>query len=618
MYRFLFLLAVGCTLVVATEESELCSAVIQTDYEQVMKIVLEGATAQDINAVCNTAGETPLMLASQGRHRDIAELLIVQGRADVNRQSTESHETALMIASNRGNLGIVNLLLKNGKANVNLQKKSGATALMLATFAGYADIVKVLLTGGANANMQESAGNSAILLASMRGYLNVIQVLISEGRADETIPNRDGQTAVQMAVKGGHMPTVKYLLERQPQQEGHHLLREAILGGFLDICELLLTQYNADGASAMTPMDRTPLQLASEEGDLDIVNLLLVHGHLTGTDMNKQNTRMGYSALHIACEKGHDAVVHRLLQEPVLDVDIQSRDGTTALMLAAARGSLNQVVSLVSTRGANVNLQKTTSARMALHFASAEGHERVVYFLVNGGTVQDINARELKGWTALSFASFYGHTSTVKTLLEGGRGDIDVNQLTGDDFSNLLLATMGGHVETVRLLLNHGALPNVQREVDGFNPLIRACQRRNMAIVELLLSVPDIAVNMREQDGWTALMFASHTGEEGIVLALLAMDGIDVDVTSHKEGMTAVMFACQQKHTTVLQHLIETGDADVLITSKGGYDAEVFCSHANNTPSILTLIQSRAAEATEKKVGKWGKYKSQSNQGEEL
>ena len=92
--------------------------------------------------ICNANGVTTLMLASYLGQLAIAQLVLAQ-KANPN----------LVTASNKDfNLG---RLLSH--------KNKGATALMLAAFAGKFDIVCALLKAGAHVNIQDSDGQTALV-----------------------------------------------------------------------------------------------------------------------------------------------------------------------------------------------------------------------------------------------------------------------------------------------------------------------------------------------------------------------------------------------------------------------------------------------------------------------
>jgi len=72
--------------------------------------------------------------------------------------------------------------------------------------------------------------------------------------------------------------------------------------------------------------------------------------------------------------------------------------------------------------------------------------------------VVDINARNRHGMTALMKAAFFGHEPVVRVLLEHGA---DPNLMRNDSFTALALAAFFGHVETVKTLIEFGARTEV-------------------------------------------------------------------------------------------------------------------------------------------------------------
>lgn len=68
--------------------------------------------------------------------------------------------------------------------------------------------------------------------------------------------------------------------------------------------------------------------------------------------------------------------------------------------------------------------------------------------------VDDVNARNRHGMTALMKAAFYGHEPIVRALLQHGA---DPNLTRNDQFTALALAAFFGHGETVKTLIEHGA-----------------------------------------------------------------------------------------------------------------------------------------------------------------
>jgi hypothetical protein len=70
----------------------------------------------------------------------------------------------IMMASYWGHGDIIKVLVEAG-GDVNAQTRDGITALMLASYMGFKDVVKVLVDHGADVNLKDHKGNSALMYA---------------------------------------------------------------------------------------------------------------------------------------------------------------------------------------------------------------------------------------------------------------------------------------------------------------------------------------------------------------------------------------------------------------------------------------------------------------------
>ena len=69
--------------------------------------------------------------------------------------------TALILASQNGNAEIVKLLLEKG-SDINLQRSDGFSALMAAVKDGHADVAKLLLEKGADPRLKDIMGKTVV------------------------------------------------------------------------------------------------------------------------------------------------------------------------------------------------------------------------------------------------------------------------------------------------------------------------------------------------------------------------------------------------------------------------------------------------------------------------
>lgn len=149
-----------------------------------------------------------------------------------------------------------------------------------------------------------------------------------------------------------------------------------------------------------------------------------------------------------------------------------------------------------------------------------------------------------------------GHIDNVQKELDAG---IQVNGKDSLDQTALLAAVSHNEFEEVKLLLAHGADPNL----------------------------PDNA-------GWTPLHYAAWFGSGVSVLDLLREHGATVDARNDR-GITPLYFASVAGHTVQVKYLLEQG-ADRSIASKSGY-TPLRAAQTKGLDGIVALLDPDAAKA---------------------
>ncbi|WP_265045438.1 MULTISPECIES: ankyrin repeat domain-containing protein [unclassified Wolbachia] len=212
----------------------------------------------------------------------------------------------------------------------------------------------------------------------------------------------------------------------------------------------------------------TPLHLACENGQTEVVNLLLKREDIDVNAISKD----GYTPLHLATEKGYIEIVKTLI-EAGANVDAIDRDGRTSLHLAIQYGCKETVKTLIGA-GANVNaLDK--DKRTPLHIATQFCRKEIVKILVEARA--NVNAADKYGCTPLHFAE---DAETVKTLIGAGA---NVNALDKDKRTPLHNAK---NEETAKALIGAGAKVNAV-DKDKCTPLHMAARRGCKEVIETLI-----------------------------------------------------------------------------------------------------------------------------------
>ena len=241
--------------------------------------------------------ETPLAIAADFGHLDIVKLLYEHG-ADINKITSEFF-CALKFASCRGNLSIVKYLLENGaNPNLEIQEKEHPTQgidyqdhmfltpIFSAAQEGHVDVVQELLNFGANPNHfcydsgWEISNGSPLYVASRLGHNVIVQTLLKHG-AEVNLKSDKNKTALQIAIENSHLEVIVMLLENGAiVDEGEDLgkneiIHKAVAKENLEALNILLK--NGATVNGLDSEERTPLHIATDIGNVTIVEKLLEH-----------------------------------------------------------------------------------------------------------------------------------------------------------------------------------------------------------------------------------------------------------------------------------------------------------------------------------------------------
>ena len=150
--------------------------------------------------------------------------------------------------------------------------------------------------------------------------------------------------------------------------------------------------------------------------------------------------------------------------------------------------------------------------------------------------------------TALYYAAFCGFSELAKWLVETHAEN--VNAKCHNSGTPLQVASQKGHVDAVRVLLDHGAHVNVQGQADWM-ALHHASCKGNLEVVQLLLE-HEATLNARTVLDSTPVSLASEFGHLEVVRLLLSY-GADV------LGGTPFHRATTNGHHDIAQLLLEHG-----------------------------------------------------------
>ena len=295
---------------------------------------------------------------------------LIAGGVDPNQPvSPNSDASALMVASATGKTDIARILIANG-ANINFRSSDGNSALKSAIRTGSIDIVKILLpkTKDKDADIAETIngdyGQGQTLLMTLLKHKyktkemrkEMIQFALAHGAKIEP-QNKNGFTALIFAITTGDNEIVNLLIKHGADLEvkntvGYNALMVALVteGVNMDIVNTLIEKGAKLDAVDFTLRDRsgnTLLANAARSERPGKIKFILK----SGAQINATN-KLGYTPLMIAAEQGNINVVKLLLAHDA-DVQIKARDGQNAYRASVAGKNFN-ITQILEKKGAHL------------------------------------------------------------------------------------------------------------------------------------------------------------------------------------------------------------------------------------------------------------------------
>jgi ankyrin len=409
-------------------------------------------------------------------------------------------------------------LLIGAGASATLTNRYGLTPLAIAAANGNAAMIGVLLDAGADPNAFDAAGETPLMSAARVGKADAVALLLDRGATVDLADNTYQQTALMVAVRENRPDVVKLLLSRGANVNAKTRVGRApswvlpnSVPGFGHGIGIVRGGLPDRGSRPPIPGGMTPLQYAARDGRLETVRILLDAGAgINDTDAN------AITPLIAAITNNHPDVARFLIER---GADIKTTDwyGRTPLWAAVETRNMDvdnatfensierapylELIQLLLERGANPNVRTKESPPIRRDFLRVTG--------------------------TLAWVDFTGQTP-------------------------FLAAALAGDVTVMKLLLKHGADPNIPT-FGGTTPLMAAAgvnwviyqtfdegQQALLDAVKLCVEL-GMDVNATNSMGLTAVHGAANRGSDEI-LKFLVSQGATLDVKD-KEGRTPLVWA---------------------------------------------------------------------------
>lgn len=357
-------------------------------------------------------GTTALHRAVIADRSEMVELLL--GAGANSRVANSQMDTPLHLAVASGSVAIARSLLNSG-ADPAVEDAAGWSAADLARRSADPELLAAFrIKGQAMAAGSREVDDPEVLQrrlsdAALRGNLAAVDELLEQPSFDPAWPALNG-LLIRLADDGSVAVLERLVAAGVPagrsDERGRTALHAGSSAGCSGCVHLLVKSGSAlDGRDGL---GRTPLVLAARAGSRETAEILLDAGADSGAvDQNGRNP------LWWALKSGNvDAALVLLTRGVPLAAD---SEGVHPLHLAASADLPNAVEALMGKVPVD---EPTRDGNSALLLAAGTGAEQSVrVLLANGGA---IGFRNPQGDTALIIATRAGHLETARALLEAG------------------------------------------------------------------------------------------------------------------------------------------------------------------------------------------------------
>uniref|UniRef100_A0A674EI22 Transient receptor potential cation channel, subfamily A, member 1a n=1 Tax=Salmo trutta TaxID=8032 RepID=A0A674EI22_SALTR len=495
---------------------------------------------EELNA-SDEEGNTPLHWAVKGTQRESCACLLDLG-ADSNILNLRLM-SPLHLAVSLGHNPLVELLLSHSNTDANLMGDQGNTPVMLACSVDNHEAVRLLFKYGARLCQQNKPGHYPIHAAAFAGAKKSMLVVLQKGeemglstKTHINYVDKSFSTPLHLAIHGGNLEAIKLCIEQgakidQQQCDNSTALHFACIQGASEAVKLMLSAYDRvcdvinipDGAS------QTPLHKATIFDHVGLAEYLISKG----ADINS-----------IDC-KGH-----------------------TPLLLATSCSAW-KTVGLLLTHGANLKIKDKYDCNF-LHLAilQPKGLKNLPPEVLQCSNVRELlGAEDNEGCTPLHYACRLGIPESVTNML---RLNVSVDQKSKQKKSALHFAAEYGRINTCHRLLEWMTCTRLLNEGDerGMTPLHLASRGGHIKVLELLLRKG--ALFHSDSKGWTCLHHAAAEGYTQTMIILLESNIKLLDKTDEDRN-TALHLAAREGHAAAVTLLLGRGAQMMLNKSDASF-----------------------------------------------
>ncbi|WVZ69505.1 hypothetical protein U9M48_018279 [Paspalum notatum var. saurae] len=328
-------------------------------------------------------GNTCLHIASALGHLEFCKQVLELNQSLLTAVNADN-ETPLVIAVKNGHASLASVLLgfcrgHQERRDAVLQKdQNGCNALHHAIRGGHRGLALELIAADPGLSRDVNK-ESPMFIAAVKNFEDVVGKLLEISDSSHGGPS--GQNALHAAVGKGNPDIVRSImmarpwLAREENGDKDSPMRKAVCEGKIDIVAVLLQHDRSLGyliASNNSPL----LNYAAAYGHVGVARELLKH-----CPDAPYCSKSGFSCLHAAAWNGRTEFVQFVLGSKHLQqvINMQEKDGRTALHLAAEKRNSRLISALLLHQGIDITLlnNKGKTARQVLAAATKDNADSI-------------------------------------------------------------------------------------------------------------------------------------------------------------------------------------------------------------------------------------------------
>ncbi|XP_060717359.1 transient receptor potential cation channel subfamily A member 1b [Tachysurus vachellii] len=492
----------------------------------IIRLIVSMTGPEELDAQ-DAEGQTPLHFAVLKNQESSCSVLLDMG-ANPNTLNTAMMAPIHLAISKEYN-NLVQVLLSCSRTDVNLEGDLGNTPVMLACSYNNCEALHTLFKYGAKLCHQNKLGHFAIHTVAFSGAKEAMEVILQKGEdlGISTLTHinyldKSKSSPLHLAVRGGNTEVIKLCISKgakvdQQQCDKSTALHFACTQGAMEAVKAMLLPYDKRIDEIINIRDaanQAPLHRATLFDHVELAKYLVSKG----ADINCVDCK-GFTPLLLATTSSAWKTVSFLLSKDA-DFRIKDKTGRNFLHLAIfqPKGLKNLPEHILQNKEVwELMSDEDFEGCTPLHYACKLGiHDSVKNML---GFEISLGRKSKEKKSALHFAAEYGRINTCLRLLETIRDSRLLNEGDENGLTPLHLASRGGHIKVVDLLLRRGAL--FQSDYKGWSCLHHAAAEGYTQTMNVLLAANVKLLDNTDEDGNTALHLAAREGHVAAVKLLL-------------------------------------------------------------------------------------------------